>query len=397
MNNSQGIIYSIAAWFLAGYIFFGTFLTGVTGIPYYKAFFAIGALVFLTLYFIVGYRNCKHLKYFWLTFPIVFIYAFVLHKTTLLSHFYVSIFGLFYVIDKHTTFKILKFVFVFQFILVFYEFLTQSLVYTNVAAGLFSVTDVEQSVELFEHSGFRTKGLFMGTLEAASFCIGCSLISSKSFYSSLMCLLMAIMINGRMCLLICFVIFIYNVYLQARRKHIPDAMIKLAFIFVGALLVTYISYKATTSVRYGHLLDVVNFESADNAGRILSYTQGWAVYTQNYSLIDKLTGGEYELLDIYGRPTLSAESELTGTLLDVGLIGLIWILSPVIICLKRKSKLFSGECISGRLLTLLSLICMIQYRHVSGNVRGVLFWLLMFLIMEGYYDYTLNNQSAQKK
>ena len=361
--------YSFGIWFLAGYIFVGTFITAVTGNPFIRAFFALGAFVFMMAFFIVGYNKCKHRVYLWLPLIIVFTYIIVFHKTTLLSHFYASIFGLFYAINKKKSFKVIEFVFFVQFLLVAYEFITQSRIYTNVTTGLLNVVDIDHDYsDLMEVSGFRAKGLFMGVLEAATFCIGCSLLFCKSFRLSLLCLVMSIMINGRLAILISSFIFLYNLYIYAKKKKLSNTSIM------------------SSSVRVQHFFDVFNIESADNAGRILSYLQGWDVYINKYSLFDKFTGGEYELLDIYGRATLSAESELTGTLLDIGLIGLIWVISPIFLCLKKKRKLFPRNYISASLLLLLTFVCLVQYRHVSGNVRGILYWLLMFTIMDGYYD-----------
>ena len=105
-------------------------------------------------------------------------------------------------------------------------------------------------------------------------------------------------------------------------------------------------------------------------------------------LIIKRDGSVVELaLNVNKRATIesvnkamqAAESDILGMLLEIGLIGFLFILFNMIKAYRTsKEKLFESSHISIKMVILLLFICMIEYRHGAGNIRGVTLWFILF-------------------
>ena len=71
----------------------------------------------------------------------------------------------------------------------------------------------------------------------------------------------------------------------------------------------------------------------------------------------------------------SAESDLLSMLLEMGLVGtLIYVFAFV-----KMLRYNSNTIISARMVTILTLLAYLEYRHATGNIRGPLFWFLYFM------------------
>ena len=378
--SARLFVYWLALLSIALYVFFSDFLLATLGLLFLKPVFALGSFFFSGLYCIISANRIQQMAF--LVVPVLLIGIYILFKNSAaISFFYTSVFGVLFIQNQNIAKKIFLFVFAAQFVLLFYEVLTQSLIYTTVTSGLFRVIEFEQNIEIYEESGFRAKGLFAGTLVAASFTIYFSFIFRNNIKLAFAAFIMALLVNGRMAILMTGIIFCINLYNYGLAHHVTARTIKVCFFFVLLLILAYIATKAQSSIRAEHLLNVFNFQSDDNSGRLYRYLTAVQEYFLNYSPLKKITGGEYELYDVYGR-TVAAESELIGTLLEAGIIGFIWNATAFFLAWKSSDKaLFSPKKVTDRLILLLTLLCIIEYRHLSGNLRGLMFWFILLTII----------------
>lgn len=365
--------------FLFGYVFFADFLISVFGLTFIKGLCAIGTLLFGGAYCVVNFSRLRLNQYLFIPIIVLFVYVFVFHSTHALSYFYTAILAFLLIQNQKKALTFFDFVFIIQFVLVLYEVLTQSLIYTEVTTGLFNARELEQKVELFDESGFRAKGLFTGCLEATSFAINYCFINRNNYKKVIFAFIMALLLNGRMAMVMTAFIFFYNGVIYARQHHISRGTIitlsVIAVVSVGAILVTL----AANSLRVYHLLSMFSSDSSSFVARTLSYEMAANEYFNNYGIFQKLVGGEYELFRDYDNVELAAESDVLGMLLEIGLIGFLFILFNMIKAYRAsKEKLFESSHISIKMVIVLLFICMIEYRHGAGNIRGVTLWFILF-------------------
>lgn len=351
------------------------------GLYFLKPFFALGSFLLAGLYCVLSYKRLQLKEFLLIPFFLIAVYLFLFRNSAAISFFYTTVFGFLFIQNRRIANKVFLIVFAIQFVLLVYEVLTQSLIYTTVTSGLFRVIEFEQNMEIYEESGFRAKGLFSGTLVAASFVIYFSFIFKDSLKLSFAAFLMAFLVNGRMAMLMTGIVFFINLYNYGLSHHVTARTLKFCFLCVLVMGLAFIAVKARTSIRAEHMMNVFNFQSNDNSGRLYRYAVAFNEYFRAYSPMKKLTGGEYELFDVYGR-TVAAESELIGTLLEAGLVGFIWNAVAFIIAWRSADKgLFSKNKITDRLVLLLTLFCIAEYRHLSGNLRGLMFWYIILTII----------------
>lgn len=380
--------------FLFGYVFFADILISVFGLTFIKGLCAIGTLAFAGVYCAINFRSLRLKKYLFVPIIIIIIYVFAFHSNYALSYFYTAIFAFLLVQDENRAKKFLDIVFVIQFVLVLYEVLTQNLIYTEVTTGLFNARELEQKVELFDESGFRSKGLFTGCLEATSFAINYCFINRNNFRKVIFAFIMALLLNGRMAMVMTAFVFFYNFVIYARQHHVSKGTIRaFSMIAIGGIALLLISL-STTSLRVYHFLSMFSSESSSFVARTLSYEMAANEYFNNYGLFQKLVGSEYELFRDYDNVELAAESDILGMLLEIGLIGFLYILFNMIKAFRSsKEKLFEPSHISLKLTILLLFVCMIEYRHGAGNIRGTTLW---FILLSSQLT-TLNKPALLKK
>lgn len=364
--------------FLFGYVFFADILISIFGLTFLKGICAIGTLAFAGAYCAMNFRRLQLKEYLFVPIIIIFIYVFIFHSTYALSYFYTAIFAFLLVQDEKRAKKFLEIVFVIQFVLVLYEVFTQNLIYTEVTTGLFNARELEQKVELFDESGFRAKGLFTGCLEATAFAINYSLIFRDECKKSFFAFLMTVLLNGRMAMIITFIIFVYNLIILARERHVSKRTIRVFFIGLALVMSSVLVTLAATSQRIYHLLSAFSPESDSFLGRTESYALAFNEYFNVYTSWEKLVGSEYELVRLIDGRQMAAESDILGMLLEIGLIGFLFILFNMIKAFRSsKEKLFEPSHISLKLTILLLFVCMIEYRHGAGNIRGTTLWFIL--------------------
>ena len=189
-------------------------------------------------------------------------------------------------------------------------------------------------------------------------------------------------------------VFFYNFVIYARQHHVSKGTIRaFSMIAIGGIALLLISL-STTSLRVYHFLSMFSSESSSFVARTLSYEMAANEYFNNYGLFQKLVGSEYELFRDYDNVELAAESDILGMLLEIGLIGFLYILFNMIKAFRSsKEKLFEPSHISLKLTILLLFVCMIEYRHGAGNIRGTTLW---FILLSSQLT-TLNKPALLKK
>jgi ABC-type multidrug transport system fused ATPase/permease subunit len=378
------ILYSLCLICLLGYAFFADFLMAVLGFTSAKLICALGGVLLAVIICIVQFNKLQHKQYLFVPFILLLLYVAVFHSTSSLSYFYTAIMAFFFIQDDDMAKKFFDVLFVIQFVLVLYEVLTHDLIYTNVVTGLFNTREIELKTDIFDESGFRTKGLFTGCLEATSFAINYSLIFRNNCKKSFWAFVMTVLLNGRMAMIISFSIFVYNLIILAKKRHVSSGTIRFVFIFLALVLTAGLVRMASTSQRISHLLSAFSPESDSYLGRTESYALAFNEYFNVYGVREKLFGSEYELIRLKDGREMAAESDVLGMLLEIGLLGFLYVfLNWVLAFKKTNEKLFEQNHISYRYALICMLVCMIQYRYASGNIRGILFW---FIIMNSFIE-----------
>jgi len=374
--------------FLCLYIFCGELIVGITQIGFLKV--ALASLS--VLFFVFSILTNK------LTSLDVNIYLFV----TLLFSFYLIWWGsnlgnynLFvtilygYVLAKHNkqTILILKIIFFIQLLAVTYEVFTHSFIYKEVSSGILKNNNFnfESAVELFEETGFRAKGLFQGTLVASSFIIYIALIFRNNKKILFFNVIMALLVNGRLAILIALLTFIIkhikSLNISMTYKKISNNIILLFLIPFIIFVAFIVLYTVIPDNMRDNLLSTFDLKTNSNAGRLYRMLEGLSAYLNQYSISEKLLGKvNYELYDIWNRP-VPPEAEFIGMLLDIGLIGLsIYLYFLFKIYSKKRDGLFNVNIkeLGYNYTVVINLIAIFIYRHCLGNVRGAMFWFLVF-------------------
>lgn len=375
--------------FLFLFAILGDFIVGVFGIGSIRLISLVGFVLFFGGYLILKQDNRLY-KILFSIFTLVVFYIVV--RGGLFKGFTaIYCIPLGYLIAKEWKYcsPYLDVIFCVQLVLLIYETLTHSYIFHEVSGGIIEAYsnnfDADVMEDIAQHVGFRTKGLFGGTLTASSFVIYYSYLNKDNRLKLFLCLLMAFLIKGRLAILSVFLLFAYDYYKVLKKKYSKRSLIMATFaggflLFLIILLLS--SYAASVPFVY-NLLHAFDPDAAGNFGRIWAYTQAYDTYVNNYGIIQKLFGGDYELLDQYGRTGVSAESEFLGQLLEIGIVGVsLYIVAFVI--LFRQSR---NSGVSIKFVALMTLMAYLEYRHCSGNMRAMFFWTVFFLYTKYYTEY----------
>ena len=361
---------------LVFYCFVGQFVESVIGIPYVRFLSFLGMLTFVPLYFFVEKDfTVAKISIIIIAFAIIYI---VVGSKPPTSALYTILFGYFFYRERKFSGKVLDFIFVIQVILMLYETFFNTFLYSDVTTGLFTSKDVagSEEIEVMERqeSGFRPKGLYMGFLEAAAFNIYYCLINKDSRKRLWGSLFASFLINGRLSVLIS--LFVLLVYLFKKHKKKINYVMMLSC-FIGFVIVISTLYASNDLVqkRVDRILSSFDMsDNSNNGGRIFYYYLGYEEFFNVYDYKSKLFGNDYELVNEWGKKA-SAESDLLSMLLEIGFVGtLIYVFAFV-----NMLRYNSNTIISARMVTILTLLAYLEYRHATGNIRGTLFWFLYFM------------------
>jgi len=371
---------------LSIYIFFSDILTFLSGWSQFKILLAI-VVTFNFLFYAV--RNIKELNlFFYLPLTLIVVYFLVWPEIGYLNLIYTMIFGWILSRDTDFSFKILKIIFFIQFILIIYESLTGQFVYEEVTNGVFisKTFDLSTQIKDLDLTGFRPKGLFVGTLVATSFIIYLAMLFRNTFKMLILIFIMSLIVNGRLALLITsitlFLHLMLNYDIRHKNKLIPFwlKILILSSLFFLFILVIIINLPPIVLENY---MNIFNLETDNNFGRLLAYAQSVDLYI-SYSFLEKLVGKPGNIvLDQYGRESAS-ESGFLSMMLDIGLLGLLIYLITFYSAWKIASKqdLFLKKQISFKFVIIMTFLSFLQYEHINGNLRGALFWFMIISFMD---------------
>lgn len=382
-SERYNVIYMAAILSLCCYVFLCDFAYAIFNMSFLKPISALSTLIFAGFFFVLDWKRIKFKEFLLVSFFLTILYTVVLHNQSS-SYLYTPIFGVLMVQRPKISLKLIDIIFFIQLLLLLFEYITRHHLYTQVTTGLFTIKELDLDSyyeSLVDETGFRAKGLFFGVLVATSFAINYSLIYRNNYKKSFLGLLMALLIGGRLAILICGSIFLYNFYIKKNhyktKFNVTYIVIFFSIVSLGVFLIATFS----NSIAVQHMLNVFNMEDTSNAGRIARYGLGLAALL-NYSPSELLFGSTYELFDQWNRP-VPTESDILGMLLEIGIIGLSLVFYGVVRCWRSsRDKLFMPNFISHKYVILMSVMAMIQYRHLSGNVRGLMFWFVLLLILD---------------
>lgn len=386
------IINSLLLIFLSMYIFFGEFLTGITHVGVPKMALMGLSIIFFIFSLFVDVITKFEIKLY-LGFLVTIVVYFIWWGPVLGNYnlFVTILYGYLFAKNKDKALLIIKIIFFIQFLAISYEFLSQSYIYKEFTTGLLNTSDVidaSAAMELFEDTGFRAKGIFAGTLVAASFVIFFALLFRNNLNLLFLNMIMAFIVNGRLGIMIASLTFILKLFkiskITFNSKKISNNLLVL---IVGPIIILFsfiILYKVLPQTTLQNLFKAFDFTSQANAGRLFRMVQGYLLYLNEYSLLQKLFGNpEYQLVDIYNRP-VPPEAELAGNLLEVGSFGLFIYIFALYKIYSRKEYRFYNmnfSSIGYNYVVIVNTIGILVYRHCSGNVRGVMFWMIIWIAL----------------
>lgn len=382
--------------FLFIFAIVGDFIIGVFGIGSIRLISLAGFALFFGIYLITK-QDKLLFKLLIAVFSLVVVYL-VLRGEIFKGFTAIYCIPLGYIIAKEWKYcsPYLDAIFCLQLVLLLYEFLTHSYVFHEISGGIVDVQsnnfDVDVMEDMAQEVGFRTKGLFGGTLTASSFVLYYSYLNKDNRVKLLLCLFMAFLIKGRFAILSVFLLFTYDYFKVLKKKYNRSTLIIATVAGVGALVsILWLLSSFASSIPFVYnLLHAFDPNAAGNFGRIWSYTLAYDTYMNDYGALQKLFGGTYELLDQYGRPGVSAESELLGQLLEIGLVGVLFYILAFIVLFRAPRN--TG--VSIKFVAFMTLMAYLEYRHCSGNMRAMFFWTLFFLYTKYYTEY---ERATQRK
>lgn len=372
------------------YIFFADLIIAFTGMTIIKPLLALFIVIFIGISAVGQFDKFKYKRFVFFAFILLLNSVLSWGEFENVNQYITVFFGVLLLLDKDFSEKVLLYVFYIQLVAISYEFLTHNILYQEVSSGVFNANefDYTESIGRFQTSGFRAKGIFPGTLVATCFIINIALLYSKNLIILLLALIMAVMTNGRMAMIITFIAFFLrftdNYRILVKHRKLSKKLSYMMVYFPLFLIVGIVAIQLFSPEKVSHLYELFDFSNSNHIGRIGRYLAGINEFFNNYSLKAQLIGYPgYELYDLYNRP-IPPESELIGMLLELGLTGFLFYIITIIFTWKISYGVKNpiSRFRSYRFVLFWTIICMIQYRHILGNQRGVLFWFLIFLILD---------------
>lgn len=392
------MIKRILIFLLFIYCFYSNIIIALLKISWLKPLLSVSILLVLILGLAINYKDYSHKKVLILPFFLVIIFVSIWPKMGYINLFYTLFFGWILMQNIKFSLKIIKITFFIQLVLVLYEAISVNVIYNFVESGVlannkFEYESIDQTI-----IGFRPKGLFAGTLIATSFIIYLSMIFRNNLKMLLLIFFMAVIVNGRLAILIsALILFLkifksYDIIIFNRINTFK----KILFFTLPLIIILFVIALALPSSNFENLTNTFDLSSTSNFGRLFRYTQAIITYL-DYNFVQKLFGNPLnEIYDQYDR-VVASESGFLSMFLDIGLIGVIFYMYYFIKAWKSdNNKLigFETKIISFKFLVLIMFFSFLQYEHINGNVRGMLFW---FLFLSQLYSNKLRKKKLELK
>jgi hypothetical protein len=366
------------------YVFFADIIISLMHMPVLKTVLALLVVLLFVFYVVLNFSKLEHTRVVYAS--LFFILISLINWTSFgyLNLYYTIIFGWVLAQDFKLTMSLLLTIFIIQFFLVLYESITTTIIYDSVTSGVINQNDynTSKSYELFEATGFRPKGLFPGTLVATSFIIYLVMFYRNNVKMLLGLVILALMTNGRLALIVASFTFFYKIFKQYDivdgNRKIP-IVLKLAWILIPFSTIVFgVAFLLPDTV-LENLSNSFDFNSSANVGRVYAYGQSILLYI-DYDFIQKLFGSPGNVVfDVYDRE-IASESGLLSMILDIGIVGLAYYLYTFYRMWKgedNSSFNLRSKFIGVKYVVLVTFVSFIQYEHINGNVRGILFWFFV--------------------
>ena len=367
------------------YIFYTDMIISVTGFSLLKSILALTIVLSFIIY-IISSKKIIYNQFIIVPFFLIFGFLFIWQDLGYINLFYTVIFGFILAQDFYFSKKMLLITFFIQLILIIYERITSTVIYTSVVSGVIHnhSYDYSQSFKLFDVTGFRPKGLFTGTLIATSFIIYLAMFYRNNIKMLLLLLFSAFILNGRLATIIVGFTLLIKVFKQYDIIIIEKLSLirKQLFYIIPVILVFLLFYVITPEIILNNYLNAFDFNSMSNAGRIYAYGQSFLLFI-SYTPMQKLFGlPGNEVFDIYDR-VVASESGVISMFLDIGIVGFSYYIYYFILTFKvDKSSMFNlkSKYIGLKYVVIVMFFSFFQYEHINGNLRGTLFWFMIIFI-----------------
>lgn len=375
-------LYNILVVLLLYYVYLADITIYFTNLYFLKSFLAVCCALLILIYITLQFKSLRLKTYVFIPALLLVVFVFFWRDSSNMNLYYTAIWGVILIQRKDFTLKVFKYIFWLQFVAIFYEFFTHNLLYVEIATGTLGENNFDYNVSIanFDNAGFRPKGLFPGSLVATAFSIYSCFLFSKHTKMLFAAFLMAVMLNGRMALIVTLCTLLYGYLYNVPRAYRYNY-------FGGLLLITpffiFLGMNLIPEAQLAHYAELLDYSNPNHMGRISRYVAGIIEYVFEYDVVEKLLGNPfYELYDQWGR-AIPPESEFVGMLLEIGLVGFIFY------CVSLRKAWRNVIFMQGhdvflncRYVLFWLIVCMIQYRHVLGNQRGTLFWFIVLLIID---------------
>lgn len=371
--------------FLMIYVFLGDFFSAF-GLIYLKYFAAFVSLFFGSFVFIESIQNeIKTIKSICIGFiALSFFYFFYWSGYNEINLFLSVYFGYLFYLYKSNFIKIVYILLIIQAILILYEVIFNTFIYTETTLGLFQHNsfDYAKNIALLRKTGFRAKGLFSGVLVGASFLIYSAIIFRHNLKILFLLVILSFLVNGRLSILITSIIFFLNIRrtrVTFAKKRMSKRLKAVIFFILTAILITVIIINLDESAKK-NILKIFDFQSEANRGRIERATGGIVHYFEEYNFGEKLLGTDTFVIRDQWQREVSAESEWVNILLYTGIFGftIYLIIFYKIFKYARYFDKYNKQIVNMMTVFVLMFFCMIVYRHIAGFMRGGLFWFVIF-------------------
>tara|TARA_Y100000385_G_C13054402_1_gene621275 strand:+ start:620 stop:1645 length:1026 start_codon:yes stop_codon:yes gene_type:complete len=296
---------------------------------------------------------------------------------------YTFLFGWILMQNSSFTKSILKFTLYVQLSILIFEVVSQEFLFQYLESGIFQMQTFDFSVTDQNTTGFRAKGLFTGTLIASSFCVYLSMIFRNNTRLLSLIFLMAILTNGRLAILVSGFTLIFKLFkkydLRIEYRKLNLTLKLIFFVLPLFALTSILLVVVLPESNLNNLLNVFNLKSPSNFGRLFAYGQAISSYL-DYGLIEKLFGSpNNEIFDIYGRK-IASESGFLSMFLDIGIVGFTFYLYYLIRSWRMDDRSIldlRSKLLSMKYVIIITFLSFLQYEHINGNLRGMLFWFII--------------------
>lgn len=282
-------------------------------------------------------------------------------------------FVLFY--NKNDFLRVIKLIILVNLIVVCYEFVFSEYLFTSFTSGFIAQSDRVLDTKIYGDVGFRAKGIFSGPLDATSFVILSCIIFRHQKLILTVLLLTALLLNGRLCIIIAFTIYLGSYVSAGAGKGLLGSLITIFSVIFLAIVIVFSFIFVQSESAMINFVNLMDFNSGSNYYRLYYFLDGLNTFF-NYDLNFFLFGnsGYFESVNVN-----SAESGFINQALNIGLFGFLFYFIWVLYLL-FKSLILSQQFMFICILCLFA--SLIVFRVDAGFMRGSMLWFSIFLIRD---------------